>query len=830
VTGLLWGVGVGPGDEELLTLRAVRLIGEADVVFVPRGRPGRARSTAARWLEGKRVVELDLEMRGDRERAMAAAAATVGEELSAGVGVYLTEGDPSLYSTFQLLRRALAEGAPAIDVRAVPGVCALTAAAAAAGAPLAMGEESLAVIPASASPAFLDAALASFDSVALLKPSMGGEALGERLRRAGRLGDGSALVIEAIGAGETVRRAEAALEEPPPYFATWLVRGGPGPDDRGRVHFVGAGPGGAGHLTGRALSLLRWAGLLVAADSLVAHEVIALARSAVVLSSGLTLEETVPRMIAAARAGQVVVRLHSGDPSLYGAVAEQMAMLREAGCRYEVTPGVSSVFAAAAALGVELTEPAGAQTVILTRHGRRVPTPDRERLCDLAAHGATLAVFLSATSAADVQRELLEAGLDPATPAAVAHRVAWPDEVVERTTVAGIADLVRSRGLLRHTLILVGEALDPAGRRSRLYDSGHVHIHRRRSAASAPALTMPPALVAVTRPGGRLARRLARDFGGPARVMVPAALVEPGEEALGLASEAVPRLFSEGSPLVLLMALGAAARLLGPVVADKRAEPPVVVVDDAGRFAISLLGGRAAGANRLAEWVAAVLGAQAVVTTAAELLGLPALDEAIAEAGWRLPEAPSLRRLEAAVVNGDQVGFYGPGHEPPAGMAGFRRVSAPGVMARHDAGLAVTDRELGELPPGWALARPRRLALGFGCATGATGAEAERVVLEALAVAGLAPEGVGTVATIDRRSEHPAARWLSDRLGAPLVAFTPGELGAVTVPNPSVAVAAAVGTASVAEAAAILAAGGGRLVVPKRASGSVTVAVAEAAP
>lgn len=806
--GLLYGVGVGPGDPELMTLKAVRLIREADVVFCPAGRPGRARAIAAHHLEGKRVIELEMEMRGDRERALAAAAQVVIDEIAGRVGVYLTEGDPSLYSTFGLLVEALAKAAPELQTVTVPGVSSVTAAAAAAGVRLGIGDESMAVLPASAPPALLDDILATFDTTVLLKPSLGGDLAG-RLRRLELL-EGSVLVGEASGPGERVLRGEAATSERPPYFSAWLVRGGSTARDRGRVHFVGAGPGGAEHLTRRALALLRRADLVVAADSLVAPEVIGLARGKVIASSGLTLEETVPSMIAAASAGAVVVRLHSGDPSLYGAVSEQMAMLRGAGCPYDVVPGVSSVLAAAAALGVELTEPAGSQTVVLTRLGQRVPTPARERLRDLAAHGSTLAIFLSAGAAGEVERELLEAGLAPDTPAAVAYRVSWPDEIVERTTVAGIQASIRRLGVLRHTLILVGDALQPGAARSRLYDSGHVHVFRRRSSVSAPVLAQPPALVWATRPGERLARRLARAM---------------PEARLSADPKALPDLFREGAPIIAFMAAGATIRLLAPVLRDKASEPPVVAVDDAGRYAVSLLGGRAAGANRLAAYVAAVLGAEAVVTTAAERLGLPALDEALDELGWRLEEGRALTGLEAAVINGQPVGFFGPGLQPPAGFD-FRAVRSLATGSRYQAGLAVSDRLLEGVPAGWAVARPGRLVLGFGCSSDATPEAARELALGALVEAGLAPAGVRMVATIDRRIQHPAARHLAEHLGAELVGFTAAELDQVRVPNRSARVRAAVGTASVAEAAALLCSGG-RLLLPKRAGPAVTVSVAE---
>ncbi|HLH69314.1 MAG TPA: precorrin-4 C(11)-methyltransferase [Candidatus Dormibacteraeota bacterium] len=825
---VLYGVGVGPGDPELLTLKAARLIREADVIFCPRGaqgRPGRARRAAAAHLQGRRVVELDLEVRGDRGHALDRAAAIVLKHLKGGIGVYLTEGDPSLYSTFHHLRSALLRLAPQMEVVAVPGVSAFTAVAAATGMPLATGTDTVAIVPASAPAALIKDALTIFDRTVVLKPSTRPE-LGSWLDELGLL-EGSRLVVEATGPGQEIRGGVEAASRPAPYFSAWLVPGAPGRRDRGRVHFVGAGPGAASLLTRRALSLLRHADLVVAADSLVTPEVIELARpgATVLRSAGMTLEEIVPALVEGARAGQVVVRLHSGDPSIYGAIAEQMAGLRAAGCAYEVVPGVGAAGAVAAALGIELTEPGGAQTVILTRHGRRVPVPASERLRALAATRATLVIYLSAASAAQVQAELLAGGLPPETPAAVAYRVSWPDQLVAHTTLGQLSAEVRRLGLRRHTLILVGEALRPGLRRSRLYDPGHAHRHRPRVPASAPSLPTPPALVVLTAPGLRLARRLARAMDG-ARLVAPAHLATD-VEPLGSASERLPQLFAAGTPLVMIMALGAAVRLLAPALRDKRREPPVVVVDDAGRYAISLVGGRAAGANRLAEWAAAVLGAEAVVTTAAERLGLPTLEDLVSRWGWQLETVNRPAVLEAALVNGEPIGLFAPGLEPPAGLETHRvlALEEPGLPR---AGLAVTDRVLDQLPEGWALLRPRRLRLGLGCTSAANAVEATEAALSVLAEAGLSPAGVGKVATIDRRARHPAVVAVAERLRVEVVSFSPEELARIAVPSASEAVRRAVGTPSVAEAAVIAA--GARLLVPKRIQGRVTVAVGEAGP
>lgn len=833
---VLYGVGVGPGDPELLTLRAMRLIREADIVFCPKGRhgPGRARQTVEAHLLGKRVVELDFEMTEDARAASRAAAQRVARELAAGAtGVFITEGDPSLYSTFGPLRTQLSEVAPHLRTIAIPGVSSLNAAAAAAGVSLGQGDETLAVLPASVPAEVVKDALAVFDRVAVLKPSMRPE-LGRLLAGAGVL-QGSVLVADASVAEESVTAGEVQGEARAPYFSTWLA---PGARRKGgRVYFVGAGPGDASLLTRQAVSLLRHADLVVSADSLVMADVAAIsgARAEVVGSAGMTLEEVMERMLTAARRGAVVVRLHSGDPSVYGALAEQLRLLRDEGVPYEIVPGVSSAFAAAAALGTELTQPGGAQTVIFTRHGTRVPTPERERLRELARTRSTLCIFLSVAAAREVQRELLAAGLSPETPAAIAYRVSWPDELVIRTTVGGLVDVVREHRLRRQALMLVGQALGAGEQRSHLYDPGHAHIHRRRRTARIPGIAGDLALVAVSRPGLDLAHRLRRAGAHP-DVYAPHALAAPGDTAFDAAGTCVKALFRARRPLIVFMALGAAVRLLARELGDKATDPPVVVVDDAGAFAVSLLGGRSAHANRLAEWTAAVLGARLVVTTAAERLGLPAIDDALGARGWWVSSG-RLARLEAAVVNGEQIGFYGPGLRPPRARQGrapdsrprwhrVRQLNADGTTPNGSTGLAVTDRELTTVPRDWVLVRPRRIVVGVGCAVAAEAGELWEAVQHCLEQAGLSREGVRIVATVDRRQRHDAVRALVERLQAELVLFTPAELAQVAVPNPSEQVRAALGTPSVAEAAA-LSVGGSRLITPKVIRGRVTVALAE---
>ena len=240
------------------------------------------------------------------------------------------------------------------------------------------------------------------------------------------------------------------------------------------VHFVGAGSGAADLITVRGARLLGEADVIIYAGSLVNPALLEYARPdcAVHDSAKLTLEEVIGLIRGAEADGKTTVRLHTGDPSLFGAVREQFEALDALGIEYDVCPGVSAFCGAAAALRAEYTLPEVAQTVIIARAAGRTPVPERERLSELARHGATMVLFLSTSLAEDVQRQLLEGGLSPQTPAAVVYKATWPDERVLRCTVGTLADTVRESGLTKTALIAVGDFLGGLRARSKLYDPG----------------------------------------------------------------------------------------------------------------------------------------------------------------------------------------------------------------------------------------------------------------------------------------------------------------------------------------------------------------------
>lgn len=250
--------------------------------------------------------------------------------------------------------------------------------------------------------------------------------------------------------------------------------------ERPSVQIVGAGPGATDLLTLRAARAIEAAEVLVWTDSLINPQIAALAPEGCqkIRTSTLTLEEVLAVVVERARAGRRVVRLHDGDPCLYGALAEQICRLADADISVEVVPGLSAYQATASALGQELTIPGLVQTIVLSRAGGRTGVPERESLKRLAALGASLCLYLSARHVEEVQQELL-LHYPPETPVAIGYRVSWPDQWLTVVPLAAMAATSRERELIRTTLYIVSPALAAAGEtRSLLYSASHNHLFR----------------------------------------------------------------------------------------------------------------------------------------------------------------------------------------------------------------------------------------------------------------------------------------------------------------------------------------------------------------
>lgn len=254
------------------------------------------------------------------------------------------------------------------------------------------------------------------------------------------------------------------------------------------VFFVGAGPGDPELITVKGRDLILRADLVLYAGSLVPRALVELARpdARVVDSSALDLQGTHALLRDCALAGGLAVRLHTGDPSLYGAIREQMELLDAEGIPCEVVPGVTAAFAAAAGVRRSFTVPEATQTLIVTRRSGRTPVPESETLHALAAHHAAMAIYLSAGDPEGVQAELLEGGLDPATPCALGHRIGWPGGESVPCALRDLATTAREHGFTRQTVFLIfpGELAGEA--RSKLYDTHFTHMYRKADPEQGP--------------------------------------------------------------------------------------------------------------------------------------------------------------------------------------------------------------------------------------------------------------------------------------------------------------------------------------------------------
>ena len=559
MTKRLIGVGVGPGDPELVTVKAVRVLREADVVLVPvlagpvsadpagpeTGEPGRAETIIRVYVGADRVKRLEFALNDTggvtprRAAAWLAAAAAVAREFAAGAATiaFGTLGDPNLYSTFSYLAQTVRDLVPEVTVETVAGITAMQDLASRAGVSLAEGTEPVTLVPLNGGADALDQALARGGTIVGYKvgaaASPAPAVLRDRLRAAGRL-DGAVIGARLGLEGEFIAPAAEILPDIP-YLSTliapalrptttgaalrpaepehansndgalmslgrhqWNIdvvtsaagarRAATASETSadaakdGLVSFVGAGPGAPDLLTLRGAQAIAHADVVIWASSLVDQRVLAHAKQSaeIVDSAKLPMEGVLPYYERAAQQKLRIARVHSGDPSLWGAIAEQIEQCQALGLDTEIVPGVSSFTAVAARIGRELTIPEVAQSVILTRlGGGKTPMPPGEQVAEFARHQTTMALFLSAARSGQLQDELLSGGYPPDTPCVVAYQVTWPDELIVRTVLKDLAATIKERKLWKHTLVLVGPGLAAGGSRSHLYHPGHFHGFRK---------------------------------------------------------------------------------------------------------------------------------------------------------------------------------------------------------------------------------------------------------------------------------------------------------------------------------------------------------------
>jgi precorrin-4/cobalt-precorrin-4 C11-methyltransferase len=248
----------------------------------------------------------------------------------------------------------------------------------------------------------------------------------------------------------------------------------------GKVIFIGGGPGDPELLTLKAYKVIKSAEIIIYAGSLVNKDILGCAMEEAIIynSASLNLDEIIELMEKGVSEGKTVARVHTGDPAIYGAIGEQIRELDKKGIGYDIIPGVSSLFATAAALRTELTLPEISQTVIITRPEGRTPKPSKEQIASLASHQATMCIFLGVHMIESVVKDLLNHYPDD-TPVGVVQKASWPEELVIRGTLNNISNKVEEAGIKKTAMIVVGPVLDPGDfKASKLYDADFTHEYR----------------------------------------------------------------------------------------------------------------------------------------------------------------------------------------------------------------------------------------------------------------------------------------------------------------------------------------------------------------
>lgn len=398
------------------------------------------------------------------------------------------------------------------------------------------------------------------------------------------------------------------------------------------VHFVGAGPGACDLITVRGMNRIKEADVIIYAGSLVNPELLSYAKAdcEIYNSAHMTLEDVVSVMREAEAAGKGTVRLHTGDPSVYGAIREQMDLLDECGIAYDVCPGVSAVFGAAASLACEYTLPDVTQTLILTRAEGKTPVPEKENLRSLASHRASLVLYLSSGLARKVRQDLLLGGYAEDTPVAVVYKATWPEEKIIRTTLAKLPEDMEAAGISKTALIIVSPALGNDYEKSRLYDAAFATEYRGATEIAFPAGIRRVLLITCSVRGYATMQKLAKkleNISGAEIITKVKCEALPEASMKETVKACVDAYFEQVDAIVFVTASGIAVRSVAEHLTHKSKDPAIVCMDECGKHVISLVSGHAGGANALTQMLADVMWATPVITTATDVEGRFSVDD-----------------------------------------------------------------------------------------------------------------------------------------------------------------------------------------------------------
>ena len=594
------------------------------------------------------------------------------------------------------------------------------------------------------------------------------------------------------------------------------------------VHFVGAGPGACDLITVRGMNRIKEADVIIYAGSLVNPALLSYAKAdcEIYNSAHMTLEDVVFVMREAEAAGKTTVRLHTGDPSVYGAIREQMDLLDEYGIKYDVCPGVSAVFGAAASLACEYTLPDVTQTLILTRAEGKTPVPEKENLRSLAAHRASLVLYLSSGLARKVRQELLIGGYAEDTPVAVVYKATWPEEKIIRTTLAKLPEDMEAAGITKTALIIVSPALGSIYEKSKLYDAAFATEYRGATEIALPAGIRRVLLITCSVRGYATMQKLAKkleNISGAEIIAKVKCEALPEVSMKETVKACVDEYFEQVDAIVFVTASGIAVRSVAEHLTHKSKDPAIVCMDECSKHVISLVSGHAGGANALTQMLADVMWATPVITTATDVEGQFSIDDYAREhnlvvTDWAKAKAISAEVLatgakpvwvdEAEVSQEEEKNACEICKEQKSTGIDVGKIENDGCENRIDGcgirvdgcgirvdgcenGIDVLKLQIGSyqviVTPRDILPDEKMLQLvplcivaGIGCKKGTSSDKIEHAVQDAFAKAGLRMEALCAVASIDLKKEEAGLLEFCETRKVPFETYTAEELQAVS--------------------------------------------------
>lgn len=629
------------------------------------------------------------------------------------------------------------------------------------------------------------------------------------------------------------------------------------------VHFVGAGPGACDLITVRGMNRIKEADVIIYAGSLVNPGLLSYAKAdcKIYNSAHMTLDAVVDVMREAEAAGKGTVRLHTGDPSVYGAIREQMDLLDEYGIAYDVCPGVSAVFGAAASLACEYTLPDVTQTLILTRAEGKTPVPEKENLRSLAAHRASLVLYLSSGFARKVRQELLIGGYAEDTPVAVVYKATWPEEKIIRTTLAKLPEDMEAAGITKTALIIVSPALGSIYEKSKLYDAAFATEYRGATEIALPAGIRRVLLITCSVRGYATMQKLAKkleNISGAEIIAKVKCEALPEVSMKETVKACVDEYFEQVDAIVFVTASGIAVRSVAEHLTHKSKDPAIVCMDECSKHVISLVSGHAGGANALTQMLADVMWATPVITTATDVEGQFSIDDYAREhnlvvTDWAKAKAISAEVLatgakpvwvdeaevsqeeekNACEIRKEQKSTGIDGCENEINVQELQIGSHQVIITPQDGSVDVQTLQL----------IPRCIVAGVGCKKGTPVDKIEHAVQDAFAKAGLRMEALCAVVSIDLKKEEAGLLEFCETRNVPFETYAAEELQAVPgTYSASEFVSGVTGVDNVCERSAVKYASehgmnqgeqllgrqakNGELLLGKQAYGGVTVALA----